>query len=98
MLSFFHSSILTPVALTSLLYLTVLAFYRLFLHPLVRFPGPKLAAITRYYEAYYDVVQNGQYMFKIAELHKQYNILIEIFISFVGFSPLSEGPIVNQST
>lgn len=60
------------VATTAAIYLGSLIFYRLFLHPLAKFPGPKLAAITRYYEAYYDVVQNGQYTFKIAQLHKQY--------------------------
>lgn len=46
--------------------------YRLFFDPLAKFPGPKLAAITRYYEAYYDVIQNGQYTYKIEQLHKQY--------------------------
>ncbi|KAH6845701.1 cytochrome P450 [Chaetomium sp. MPI-CAGE-AT-0009] len=59
-------------------YYATLAFYRLFLHPLARFPGPKLAAISRWYEAYYDVVQNGQYTKKIAELHKQYGPIIRI--------------------
>ncbi|OTB02597.1 hypothetical protein M426DRAFT_29816, partial [Hypoxylon sp. CI-4A] len=53
-------------------YLVSLSFNRLFLDPLSRFPGPKLAAITRYYEAYYDLIQNGQYTFKIADLHKKY--------------------------
>ncbi|KAF3763269.1 cytochrome P450 [Cryphonectria parasitica EP155] len=59
-------------------YLASLTIYRLFLHPLARFPGPKLAAITRWYEGYYDVVQNGQYTFKIKELHKQYGPIIRI--------------------
>lgn len=49
-----------------------LVFYRLFLHPLAGYPGPKLAAITRWYEGYYDVIQNGQYTFKIKELHQKY--------------------------
>lgn len=53
-------------------YLVTLVFYRLVLHPLARFPGPKLAAATRWYEAYYDVIRNGQYTFKIAEMHKVY--------------------------
>jgi hypothetical protein len=53
-------------------YFTSLVFYRLFLHPLARFPGPKLAAITRYYEGYYDVICGGQYTWKIAEMHKKY--------------------------
>lgn len=54
------------------LYYVTLALYRLYLHPLARFPGPKLAAVTRLYEGYYDLYQGGQYTFKIAELHKQY--------------------------
>lgn len=46
--------------------------YRLYLSPLAKFPGPKLAAATLWYEAYYDVIEQGQYTFKIRELHKQY--------------------------
>lgn len=59
-----------------LVYLLTLASYRLLFHPLAAFPGPKLAAITRYYEAYYDIVKNGQYTFKMAEVHKKYGELI----------------------
>jgi len=66
-----------PTTATFLLcYLTGLACYRLFIHPLARFPGPKLAAVTRWFEAYYDVVQNGRYTFKIQEMHKKYGILL----------------------
>lgn len=60
------------LAATVVIYYLTLAFHRLYLHPLAKFPGPKLAAITRYYEAYYDIVQNGQYTFRIAEMHKKY--------------------------
>ncbi|KAI1495963.1 cytochrome P450 [Biscogniauxia marginata] len=66
------------LGLTVAIYFATLAFYRLFLHPLSRFPGPKLAAVSRWYEAYYDVVQNGQYTFKIAELHRRYGPIIRI--------------------
>lgn len=55
-----------------------IAVHRLFFHPLSRFPGPKLAALTRWYEAYYDVVQNGQYTFKIAKMHEKYGPIIRI--------------------
>lgn len=60
------------VAVTVAVYIVTLAIYRLTFHPLAKFPGPKLAAITRYYEAYYDVIQNGQYSFQIAKMHKKY--------------------------
>ena len=70
-----NSSIWLSLIVSLILYLTSLTFYRLFLHPLARFPGPKLAALSRYYEAYHDVVQNGQYTFKIAELHKEYGTM-----------------------
>ncbi|KAI3393979.1 hypothetical protein diail_3340 [Diaporthe ilicicola] len=53
-------------------YCATLAFYRVFLHPVPSFPGPKLAAITLWYEAYYDLVHEGQYTFKIAEMHRTY--------------------------
>lgn len=56
-------------------YYATLAFYRLFLDPLARFPGPKAAAVSRWYEAYYDVFLGGKYTFKIAQLHKEYGKL-----------------------
>ncbi|KAK2592328.1 hypothetical protein QQS21_009986 [Conoideocrella luteorostrata] len=59
-------------------YLVGLVFYRLVSHPLAGFPGPRLAAVTRYYEAYYDVVCHGQYTFKIAELHRKYGPIVRI--------------------
>ncbi|KAH7384635.1 trichodiene oxygenase [Pyrenochaeta sp. MPI-SDFR-AT-0127] len=65
-------------AVTLAVYCASTAFYRVFLHPLARFPGPKLAAITRWYEAYYDLILDGQYTFKIAEMHKAYGPIIRI--------------------
>ncbi|KAH6678179.1 cytochrome P450, partial [Halenospora varia] len=66
------------ITTTIALYFGSLAFYRLFLHPLAKFPGLKLTAVTRYYEAYFDIIQNGQYTFKIAEIHKKYGPVIRI--------------------
>ncbi|MCJ1447230.1 MAG: hypothetical protein MMC23_007741 [Stictis urceolatum] len=59
-------------------YLVTLGLYRLIFHPLAKFPGPKLAAVSRYYEAYHDVIQDGQYTNKIAELHRSYGPIIRI--------------------
>lgn len=53
-------------------YIASLVFYRLYLGPLAHFPGPKLAAVTRYVEAYHDIIRNGQYTFEIAKMHKIY--------------------------
>jgi hypothetical protein len=51
-----------------------LAVYRLFLSPLANFPGPKLAALSRWYEAYYEIICRGRYSRKIDELHNKYGI------------------------
>ena len=48
------------------------AVRRLYFHPLAHIPGPKLAALSWWYEFYFDVVQQGKYVFQIQELHKQY--------------------------
>ena len=57
------------------LYALGLAIYRLYFHPLAGIPGPKLAALTRYYEAYFDVYKGGVYTLKIGELHEKYGML-----------------------
>ena len=57
-------------------YLVVLVIYtvvtRLFLSPLAKVPGPKLAALTYLYEWYYDIVQQGRFPFKVRSLHEKY--------------------------
>lgn len=55
------------------LYTVYLCIYRLYFHPLASVPGPKLAAVTRFYEAYYNVLwHDGQYLFKTEKLHAIY--------------------------
>ncbi|KFZ04126.1 hypothetical protein V502_10388, partial [Pseudogymnoascus sp. VKM F-4520 (FW-2644)] len=54
------------------------AIYRLFLSPLSKFPGPKIAALTSWYELYYDLILGGKYTFKLIELHKKYGPIIRI--------------------
>lgn len=62
----------TAAAGAVVLYIIATIVYRLQFSPIAKFPGPRLAAITIYYEAYYDVIKQGQYTFKIQELHKKY--------------------------
>lgn len=56
------------------LYVATLYLYRLYLHPLAAFPGPRLAAITSWYEAYFEIVLKGQYSRHISKLHDQYGM------------------------
>lgn len=67
------------VAVALALYLVSLVIYRLLFHPLAGFPGPKLAAVTRWYEGFYDIVRDGEYTFQIARLHKQYGRFLSWF-------------------
>ncbi|KAF1814179.1 cytochrome P450, variant [Eremomyces bilateralis CBS 781.70] len=52
--------------------------YRLHLHPLAKFPGPKLAALSKWYEFHYEVVQRGQFSRHISELHEKYGPVVRI--------------------
>lgn len=55
-----------------------LAIYRLWLSPIAHFPGPRLAALTMWYEWYYDSFLEGQYTFRIAEMHRKYGPIVRI--------------------
>ena len=61
-------------------YLVFLAVYavvtRLYLSPLAKVPGPKLAALSYLYEWYYDIIQQGRFPFKVRSLHEQYGMCI----------------------
>lgn len=60
------------------LYLSSLAIYRLFLHPLSSYPGPKIAALTVWYEFFYDCLLRGHYTFEIQRMHKKYGPIVRI--------------------
>ena len=64
---------LVPVlCLGILVYSIGVAIYRLFYSPIANFPGPKLAALTFWYEFYHDVVRKGQYTHVIFQMHEKY--------------------------
>lgn len=59
-------------------YIVVLAIYRLYFHPLAKFPGPKIAALTLWYEFYYDGLKRGRYTFEIGKMHEKYGPIVRI--------------------
>ncbi|KFH45114.1 Trichodiene oxygenase-like protein [Hapsidospora chrysogenum ATCC 11550] len=58
--------------------LVLKCFYNLYLHPLSGIPGPKLAALGGYYEFWYDVVLDGQYLWEIEKMHNKYGPIVRI--------------------
>ncbi len=79
-------------------YAVCLGVHRLWYSPIAHLPGPKLAALTQYYEFFYDIVLGGQYTFRIVEMHKQYGPVVrispwEVHVSDHDFHPeLYAGP------
>lgn len=74
------------ILLAWLLYFLGLSLHRLYFSPLSHIPGPRLAALTSWYEAYYEIVLGGQYSFQIDKLHDKYG---KSFGLLSLFSPLS---------
>jgi len=54
------------------LYTASVAIYRLFFHPLAKFPGPKLAALSRWYECYQEIFLRGQFYYSVEQMHEKY--------------------------
>lgn len=52
-----------------------LIIYRLQFHPLAKFPGPKLTAITTLYEMYFDCFLGGKFSKNIDEMYAKYGML-----------------------
>ncbi|KAE8356476.1 Trichodiene oxygenase [Aspergillus coremiiformis] len=53
-------------------------FYNIFLHPLRKIPGPKLAAIGPYLEFYHEVIRDGQYLWEIQKMHEKYGPIVRV--------------------
>ena len=67
-----RSSIVSLIIATSLVAFVGAIVHRIYFHPLSKFPGPKLAALTVWYESYWDIIKRGQYTFEIGRMHEKY--------------------------
>ncbi|KAH6886986.1 cytochrome P450 [Thelonectria olida] len=66
-----------PLALIAVLvYVVGTCVYRLYFSPLAKFPGPKIAALTTWYNGYHDLVRGGQYVWVIEEMHQKYGPIV----------------------
>ena len=96
MLSFLFAIDFSQVVLLLLLWFVAIVAKRLFFHPLSKFPGPYVAACSRWYEFYFDVIKHGTWVKQFPRLHKKYG---DSNLSSSGNIPLiiSLGPIVRVS-
>lgn len=72
------TSYATLAALSYTIYCFSIVIYRLLFHPLSSFPGPRLAACSLWYEFYYDAVLEGQWVWKIKQMHEKYGPIVRI--------------------
>lgn len=81
--------LISALALIAFLAYTVaLAVYRLYLSPLAKFPGPKLAALSQYYETYYELISGGGGNFtrRIKKMHDTYGMSMKPLLFTVRLS------------
>lgn len=78
-----------------LVYLITVATYRLYFHPLKKIPGPKLAAISSYYEFYFNVIKRGTFIWHLEKLHDTYGRYSISFQSCLSYPHSWVGPIVR---
>lgn len=83
-------------------YKAIVYTQRLYFHPLASFPGPKICAVSRLQEFYYDAYLNGRWWRKLPELHAKYGPIVRIapdelhiqdknyFQYLFGFKPLDK--------
>jgi hypothetical protein len=67
-----YASVFLLLVLT---YGVIVAIYRVTFHPLAHIPGPKLAAVTQFYQTYYCYANDRSRFYKVVEeLHKIYGM------------------------
>ncbi|KAI1491664.1 cytochrome P450 [Biscogniauxia mediterranea] len=76
--------ILGAVSVLTILYFVGLSIYRLTFHPLAKFPGPKLAAISDVW--YAKAYTSGYYPFIMQEMHAKYGDVVRTAPNELSFA------------
>lgn len=91
--------ILLPIfSLVYLIYYGGLIIYRLYFHPLAKFAGPKLAAMSSLYEFYHNVIKDGLFFREIERMHDKYGKSVIFTCKYANIRATTEaflGPIVR---
>lgn len=91
------SSLWLTMLLAVMVPFVFLAIYRLYFHPLCKFPGPKLAALTDYWELYQDFFreESGYLFIELDNLHQKYGTRSKDIYTFRHSDPCPAGPVLR---
>ena len=73
-----HIQMLCTAAVDFAVFSFFWAASRLLFDPLRKFPGPRLAALTRWYEFCYDVIKDGIFAKQFPRQHQKYGAILRI--------------------
>jgi hypothetical protein len=68
----FGATLLALIFGSAAAYVISIVIYRLYFHPFSKYPGPTVAAITRWYRFYHNVIRDGKLLSEIEKYHKKY--------------------------
>lgn len=72
-------ALVAAVTVATILYVVAASVHRIFFSPISRIPGPKLAALTYFYQSYFDLYPyQGRWLFQQIELHKRYGPVVRV--------------------
>ncbi|TLD33692.1 hypothetical protein PspLS_00237 [Pyricularia sp. CBS 133598] len=70
------ASVITFFFFSLIVYQSLVCIYRITLHPLARYPGPKIWGATALAQTWYAL--QGDFAFKVAEMHAEYGPVVRI--------------------
>jgi hypothetical protein len=69
------SDLLSVAFAAAIVYGVYIVIHNAYLHPLARFPGPRLAGITTYWKAYIECILKKSFCDELRELHAIYGTM-----------------------